>query len=213
MAHLSEKVNSWHDQSVRQALAPLQQVAERTRAAILLIAHLNKTAGTDPIRRLGGSVGIAGAARSILLLGRDPDDGEEERGSRRVLAHVKSNLGSPATSLLYEVEARTITGDDGEEIETACLCERGRSPYVGSDLLVQPSEDGRSVHAEAERFLRVELAEGPKPAPELYRIAEEVGISAQTLKRAKKSVGVRSAKRGYDGGWVWLLGREEGQAE
>jgi AAA domain len=99
-AHLPADVNSWRDQSVRLALAPLHGLAERQRCAVVVIAHLNKALSVEPLRRIGGSVGIPAAARSVLLLARDPDDGD----NRRVLAHVKCNVGPPAASLLYELE-------------------------------------------------------------------------------------------------------------
>jgi RecA-family ATPase len=53
VAHLPAKVNSWQ---VRGALAPLAALAEEQEAAVLLIAHLNKGQGSDPLRRLGGSI-------------------------------------------------------------------------------------------------------------------------------------------------------------
>src|SRR5207249_7979524 len=78
-SYLAGEVNSWKDQSVRLALAPLHTLAEETNTAVLLIAHLNKGQSEHPLQRLGGSIGIAAAARSVLLLGRDPDDPEAER--------------------------------------------------------------------------------------------------------------------------------------
>jgi len=40
MAFLSEKTDSYKDQDVRRALAPLAALAERTRAATLIVRHL-----------------------------------------------------------------------------------------------------------------------------------------------------------------------------
>lgn len=54
VAHLPQRVNSWQDQSVRGALAPLAALAEKRQAAVILVGHLNKAEGTDPLRRLGG---------------------------------------------------------------------------------------------------------------------------------------------------------------
>jgi putative DNA primase/helicase len=48
MAHLASNVNSWKDQMVRQALAPLNALADETAAAILIVAHLNR--GRELIR-------------------------------------------------------------------------------------------------------------------------------------------------------------------
>jgi hypothetical protein len=102
MAHLSAQINSWKDQMVRQALAPVHRLAEETGATAIIVAHLNKGQGSDPLQRLGGSIGIAAAARSVLLLADDPD---QPGKNRRVLAHVKSNASSLAPSLLLAISA------------------------------------------------------------------------------------------------------------
>ena len=66
-AHLGANINSWKDDNVRRALAPLHAVAEES-AAIVVVAHLNKGQTSEPLQRLGGSIGLA-AARSVLLPG------------------------------------------------------------------------------------------------------------------------------------------------
>jgi RecA-family ATPase len=121
MARLARQVNSWHDQSVRSALAPLQQLADTNECAVLVIAHLNKGQNTHALQRIGGSIGLAAAARSVLLLGRDPDDPKGERGSQRVLAHVKSNLGPHDPSLRYTIESHAV-GTDGRASEERPRC-------------------------------------------------------------------------------------------
>jgi hypothetical protein len=123
-AHLPAEVNSWRDQSVRLALAPLHALADRQRCAIVLVVHLNKALSAEPLRRIGGSVGIPAAARSVLLLARDPDDGD----TRRVLAHVKCNVGPPAPSLLYELEPVLLPATNGfPDVETVRLVEKGEA--------------------------------------------------------------------------------------
>lgn len=99
MAFLEGRVNSWRDQDVRAALAPLAKIAQKSWAAIVIVRHLNKAAGASAIYRGGGSIGIIGAARSGLLVAKSPDDPEHER----VLASVKSNLGPPMPSMRYQV--------------------------------------------------------------------------------------------------------------
>ena len=123
VAHLPENVNSWRDQSVRRALAPLHHMAEARGCAVVVVAHLNKASGTDTLYRIGGSIGIGGAARSVLLLARDPDDPEGDQGRQRVLAHPKCNVAPTAPSLLYTVEPTLLPGD--EQIKTARLVEHG----------------------------------------------------------------------------------------
>jgi archaellum biogenesis ATPase FlaH len=200
-AHLSAKVNSWKDQEVRTALAAVHAVAEQTRAAVLIVAHLNKGQSDDPLQRLGGSIGIPAAARSVLLLGRDPDDPEGESGSRRVLAQVKTNLGDPSASLLYEIRPAATA-----ENKTATIQQIGRSPYGGRDLLAQQPARARGWKRErARELLRQQLSTGAKTVTELQQLADEDGISAETLKRAANELGIGSNKAGYDKGWIWTL--------
>jgi hypothetical protein len=191
MAYLPGNVNSWMDQSVRHALAPLHRLAEKSGAAILVVGHLNKGLGTDPLQRIGGSVGISAAARSVLLLARDPDDPEAEQGRRRVLAHVKSNLGLLTASLAFEIEERTVS-DSGP---TALIAPRGVSPYSGTQLLVQ-QETRESKLARAIGFLEVQLTDGPKPASELQTRARELDISLTTLERCEEATGCHVGEGG-----------------
>jgi hypothetical protein len=55
-----------------------------------------------------GSIGTQGAARSALLLARDP--GEE---ARRVLCHFKCNVGPEQPSLLYALDPILLLAMNG----------------------------------------------------------------------------------------------------
>jgi RecA/RadA recombinase len=199
-AHLPAHVNSWQDQSVRTALAPLHHAAEASGAAILVIAHLNKGEGSDPLRRIGGSIGIAAAARSVLLLARDPNDPDGERGSRRVLAHAKSNLAPLAGSLAYQIEEVVLE----RGIRSARLVERGPSPHTAWELLADPERRGSRL-SEAIDLLEEMLSHGPRSVSELEQAAEARAIRWRTVKRAKTRLGIESQKAGFEGGWVWQL--------
>jgi hypothetical protein len=206
MAHLATKIDSWKDQKVREALAPLHRLAERTGVAILVVAHLNKGQGNDPLERLGGSIGIPAAARSVLLLGRDPDEPE---GDRRVVAHVKSNLGMLAGSLAYELEeVRLATG-----AANVRLHEVGGSPYSGAELLALGQPAGGSKLVRAIDLLEARLSEGPVPVVELKEAAQEKDISWETVKRAKEALGVESHKCGFEGHWAWKLPAQQAHTD
>ena len=200
VAYLPAKVNSWQDQSLRGALAPLAALARERDAAVLLIAHLNKGRDADPLRRLGGSIGLAAAARSLLLLARDPDDPDGAIGPRRVLAQAKSNLGLLEPSLAYRIETASLE----REVTTAYLKTVGASRFSAAELLALNETEARSKLSEAEALLRAELEDGPRPVSELRAAAWELGISITTLDRAKKKLGVRSVKLDLDR-WVWEL--------
>src|SRR5262249_44560800 len=157
------------------------RLAEESGAAIVVVAHLNKGQSNDPLQRLGGSVGLAAAARSVVLLGRDPDDPQGTSGSRRVLAHAKSNLGSLDDSLGFAIE--TIELESG--VTTARIVETGLSAYSAPDLLEVRSFPGGAKFTAASDLLVAQLRDGPRTAKELGDIATAGGISSQTLRRAK----------------------------
>lgn len=160
-AHLETFVNSWSDQSIRTALAPLHALGEETGCAVVCVLHLNKSLSGDALRRISGSVGFQGAARSVLLLARDPGDEDGAEGHLRVLAHVKCNVAPLAPALSFKVEPVLIPAQDEEpEVRTACVVELGESDYNGQDLLAPASSEERSALAEAQDFLQGALANG-----------------------------------------------------
>jgi putative DNA primase/helicase len=199
MAHLPESVNSWRDQSVRRALAPLHHIAEEHGASVLLIAHLNKARGADPLYRAGGSIGIPAAVRSALLLARDPEDPQEQRGSRRVLAHIKCNVALQAKSLACSIDTVQLAG----ELVAPRLRITGTSATSASELLDAPMGEERTARDEAASFLREELGNGPQEAKTVRKAARDAGIADRTLDRAKKSLGVQAKKDGLNGPWRW----------
>jgi putative DNA primase/helicase len=63
----------------------------------------------------------------------------------------------------------------------------------------------RDARADAEDFLLDVLADGPKVAKEVERIAKDTGHSQSTIRRAKKALGIIADKEGYQGVWRWSL--------
>ena len=193
MAYLSERTNSFKDQHVRRTLAPLHHMAERLGVAVLVVRHLNKATGGPALYRGGGSIGIIGAARSGLLLARDPDDPDQ-----RILTTTKSNLARKPRAVRF----RLISAEQAARIEWIGECD-----YEADHLLGPPeSEESRSAIDDAVEFLRQELADGPLLQSEVAERAGKVDIKPRTLNRAKKRIGVHCWKENGKGGrWHWEL--------
>jgi putative DNA primase/helicase len=185
-------------------LAPLAALAERCALAVLALMHFSKSA-TDALLGVGGSIGFVGAARSLLIFGADPNDARGEDGPSRVLAHRKSNVGRRRRSLQVWVQGRVIEGDTGP-IETS-VAVVGDECDVDADQLVRPREKKESPRAQAEKFLRHLLADGPMKAAEIQELAVDEGIAVKTLRRAKKDLGVTAFQK--DRTWWWELPGED----
>jgi hypothetical protein len=196
MAWIDSKHNTHRDQDCRRALHPLARLAEETGAAILVVRHLNKAAGLNPLYRGGGSIGIIGAARSGLLVAKDPDNPE-----RRVLASTKCNLAKLPPSLVFDLSP----SEPGGALRVGWMAE---SVHTAESLLAVPRDDeDRDAVQEAVEVLRAILESGPVPSEDVKRDARKAGIAERTLHRAKSVLGVKSRKVGFTGkgSWQWSL--------
>lgn len=204
-AHLHGSLDTHRDASVRKALAPLAAIMDRLEASALGIMHWSKAPTSVVLDRVNGSRGFTAAARAVLAVGEDPED-----KSHRVLVLAKSNLGRlDVPALRYEVEGRTITTPDAEEIATSGIVWLGEAPGVTSlDLFSTPADDDeRSERSEVAEVVRQALADGPKPRTEVVLAVKAAGltVSDKTVQRACRSLGVDSKPGGYGAPWVLTL--------
>jgi putative DNA primase/helicase len=215
MAHLGGKVDSYKDSDVRKALAPLAQLASDYDCAVVAVAHLNKSTGTNATYRVGGSIAFAAAARSVLLLARDPDS--DERGPERILANVKNNLAPEAASLRCTIEAQLLDavveeGHVRQPLATTSKIVVGEECGVSGSMLLAASSgeqngEPKTAVDEAKQFLLAMLAAGPVLSKELLREAKSAGMSEMTVRRAKDALSIkaRQVSGKQHGGWVWEL--------
>lgn len=196
MAYLPAGTDSHKDQDIRRVLSRLSALADRTACTVLLIRHLNKAAGRDPIYRGGGSIGIVGAARAGLLVAADPDDPE-----RRVLATVKSNLGPTPDSLAY----RLVSAD---EHGVARVQWEGQSTHTAATLLADQGSDDDD-RREVDEWLTGYLIDsgGTASAREVLRDGKLAGFTEDVLKKARKRLQIRTTRHGFGKGstFVWSI--------
>lgn len=98
-AYLGVDVDMHRANEIRPIFKALAGVAERTGCAILIIGHMNKANGTKGLYRGLGSIDIAAAVRSILLVGRD-----KENENTRIMAHIKSSLSTEGFPIAFELD-------------------------------------------------------------------------------------------------------------
>jgi AAA domain/Domain of unknown function (DUF3854) len=191
VAMLGPQTNSYRDQDIRRALAPLADLGERTGVAVICVRHLNKTGGSNPKYRGGGSIGIIGAARAAFLFADAPG-----RDGVHVMAPVKGNLWRSKPAALEYV----IVEKGGQPV----IEWQGESQYSAQSLLAQPeSIEESNALTDAKNFLRQFLKDGPRDATDVIQEARRAGVSERTLYRAKASLGIVSSKPGMAEGWLW----------
>lgn len=203
VASLGGEVNSHRDQDIRRVLAPLAQLAEQHDVAVVVVMHVNKSTATQFFMRVGASIGFTGAARSMLLVARDPDDPDGERGSRRIVAHGKCNVGAFAPSLLFEIESVTLTGSG---VGTSRLQYLGECETSTADLLGVEGDDERTDTDLAGDWLADELADRQwHESRDVKERAELAGIKVRTLQRAKTRLKIEDRREGFPAISEWRL--------
>ncbi len=162
----------------RHCLHLLADLADRLRCTVVIQRYLNKLAGTRAICRGGGSMSVIGTARTALLIARDP---REE--AIRILASTKNNFGPRPPSLRFVLEP-----------VSAGVCRvhwLGPSPLGADDLLaIQSATEAKTAVAEAIKFLKEFLQDGPKDRQMCIAEAQRAQIAPSTLRRAKLRLGV-----------------------
>ena len=134
-----------------------------------------------------------GAARSALLVARDPED-----PSRRLLAPVKQNLCEAPPAVAFSLVPA------GKAVKVVWTSETN---HTADALLAQPLRiEERMAQTEAVEFLRAALAEGERAASDVLREAAALGIAEITLRRARKALGVRVRREGFGKEGWFLLG-------
>jgi hypothetical protein len=177
------------------ALAALAEIAREKGVAIVGIGHLAKARYLQTLYRVQGSVSLIGAARAAHLLSADPDQQD-----RRTLFPIKTVYSKPPEPIAFRIVAPGRV-----EWETAESAGGRRVPHLSSELLNTTPETQSSL-AEACDWLATYLEAGPQQSRQIQRDAIGAGISARTLRRAKRLLAVRSVRLPKSAGWQWSAG-------
>jgi hypothetical protein len=104
---------------VAPMLVALRKLAAKYGCAIVCIHHTNKAQTSDPLAKIGGSIGISATARHVILVGKHPED-----ANLRVAAIAKTNLVKPdAPGYIFSLDP---------------FAWRGTTQLRASDLLHKP---------------------------------------------------------------------------
>jgi hypothetical protein len=182
-AFVSRDVNLREEQAVRAALGPLRTIGEETGCAVVLVRHLTKSGKGNALNRGMGAVAIGALARAALTVGRDPDD---PTGERCVLVGSKSNIGTLAPGLSFEV----VT----DQTHNCSLILWGNPVDTSAETLLSDGHDGegRSEQVEIAEQLQLATKSGPIRVRDAREAIESAGFRAsdKTIQRAARRAGL-----------------------
>ena len=183
---------------MRSVTRRLSGIAERYRCAIVLIGHMTKANGGKKLYRGLGSIDLAAAARSVLMITRD-----EQYPNIRYMVPVKS-------SLAYEGCAIRFLFDRELGFQILGPCDMELTPEM---FPAENPSTGKSQ--KAERLLRVVLSGASLPSKKVLEQMKQIGVSERTARKVMKQIGVKAFRKGNT--WYWRLedtfGGREAQQE
>lgn len=200
--------DSHKNAEIRGLLAPLAQLSQEHRVAVVIVTHLTKSYGGKALYRAMGSLAFIAAARAAWIVVADPDD-----PARRFMLAVKSNLGPSIDGLAYRIRQ----SDAPELGNPPCVGWESEPVTVNPDSVLASEgkhDDKREARSLVAEWLQELLANGPVASDEVKNAANEAGHSWSTVRRAKDRIGIRVRRIGFgpDGKWSWEL-NEKPKAE
>jgi len=168
---------------MRLILGRLSDIAERRQCAIVLVGHLNKSGGSKHLYRGLGTIDIAAIARSVLLIGRDKDD-----GTIRYMQPIKSSLAPEGSSIAFSFD------------EAGNIQWHGKYEVFDDELNDDYPESRRDRIGS---LIYSVLQTKDYPSTEILDLLSESGIPKRTAMRVKHDLGIESIKKGN--AWYWHL--------
>jgi RecA-family ATPase len=182
-------------ETVSPVVRALIRVAEKTQATVLLLGHLNKSKQDTLAYKFMGSVDWFAAARSAMMVMKDP----ENTRSGRFLYQVKNSLAPEAGGVSFSLQ------------ETDRPFMWGQQTSVSAEEMFSTVNSKKTRADEATTFLLAELRDGEQESDLILAKGKDCGLSRNALFEAKKELGVLARKIGFQGKWYWILPEEHNQ--
>ena len=204
MSVLHAGIDTHRDRELRTALDPLSAMADTTGAAVVGLAHFNKSASSDALNLITGSRAFSAVSRAVISVAKDPDD---DAGAC-VMSQSKNNLGRlDLPHLRYVVRSATVDTEEGPA-EVGRLEFTGESDRGVGDILADGSSgEERTARGEAADWLRAYLVDagGEAAAKDIKKAATADGLAVITVERARTKAGVTVTRPAPGRPSVWSI--------
>ena len=200
-AYMGGSIDGHKNIQVRGVLQPVGELAQRRNVAVMSVTHFSKGgsgSGIKALNRVIDSIAFTAAPRAVYMVTPDPDNPD-----RSLFLFLKSNIDAPAQGLAYRIEPYLI--DDAKNISASRVVWDSEPVFMSADEAIATSRKDRNLLDEAADFLRQELRDGEVGADEMKERAEEAGIAARTVKRARAKLGVITRRKGFGEGGKYFL--------
>lgn len=187
VAYMGGQVDLHKANETREVMQRLKLLSEKHRTAVVAIRHLTKGSRDKSIYRGIGSIDLTAAARSVILVGRNPDDPD----GGRVLCHIKCNLAPLGRAQSYRLDAKSESPFRFE----------GPVDFTAEDVFKAEATAGNTGGGDDEwarvcEWLKEALEGGPRPSDEVRQEGEARGFSKKSINKARRDLSIRSTVKG-----------------
>jgi hypothetical protein len=197
--------DSWKDQQVRNAFAPLRSVAQKAHLAIIVTLHPNKRRGSFR-DMLSGTPAFNAVSRSSMLVAKHP-----HYPDRRVAVRPKGNYTVEPPAFEFTIEEHGIPKgrrSNRTYIKTSRIADwyDNDGLYATDVLDRQTSRTREDSKASVAKAVLTQMFKGgePRPASEVLMEAEKLhGIDAKTFSAAAQQLGYSKWQEGFPAMWWW----------
>lgn len=194
----------------QELLAPLTEMAEECKCAIIALAHLNKgSSGGNALYRSSGYLDYVAFARVTVLFTKDP-----KLENTFLFVCTKSNLDKTPQTIVYKIKQ---TEREIPYVEYIGVTDE----WTGGNVLFEQAEspEKRKGEEECKSWILEYLRDGKEhKATEMERDAkEELGVTAQIYNKVRmeltKAKQIKRSKDGLRGPSCWSLQAQEIQSQ
>jgi len=202
-------VNRDRSSDVRPVLDGIAEMAARTGATVLAVAHFAKGGGAA-IDKLSGSHEFIDRARAVLMFATD-DDGT------KIAELVKSNYArSSEANIAFRLDSVPVD-IDGRTVDIGAVTILGETSRSVGDVINAAQEDDAEEMHDAQRWLIAYMRDQEAyeaKAGDVLKAARSAGFRDQQIKDARRLFNKRPASsRDHEritthqagGGWLWSL--------
>jgi hypothetical protein len=193
IAYMSASFDLHKATDMTRFFTEIDKIAREFDCAMIVIRHLRKSRDGDALYQGLGSIAVAGRVRSMLVLGRHPEDPE-----LRAIAHTKSNYGKLGSTIVFDLKpppnssVPAVTWLDTEDIAADDILRPQSEAATG-----RPPKESEQVA----RFLRDFLDDGEMDSKAVFRSGEKRGFSEITIRRVMKKMGGKKRAAGRQSFW------------
>ncbi len=195
ISHVNERIDDSRAKPVRQLLDSLSDFAEREKIALIGVIHVAKGTASSAQAKAAGSHQWVDASRVALGIAKDKDDPD---GKRRFLSMLKSNIYVNWKTLAFNIIDTPVHDEASPDLSLRAGRVEFEAEEVDIDVeaLFNPDRLTESMTTKAIRLFNNELKNGPRPADEIWALAESMGISEGPYKYARKKRNIHAEKIG-----------------